>query len=345
MGIKDLGTFVKKNDLDCYFEKPLSVFAGKIVGFDALNIVCTTIPSVVQTVIEKKENFLEEISPEEISNLVEKRIMSLNKKFLERDVIPLWIWDGESKGNKGDTQAERRKQRAKNREKRAVLYTELKNMDPLEITPEKEKTYKNLVSTTTFIPKETMKRIKTITTDLGIPTITAEDEAENLASSLAVEGKISAVYSTDTDTYPLGAPRVIKKLIHKENDVYVSGVLPYKIVEGLDLTFPEFRDMCIMFGTDFNDRIHRIGPKKSLEMIRRFKNLETIEQNTKHNLTFMNYKEVRKQLTPYTTYYQPEDHLKLKKCYDQDFIDSICQKYPHLDINSLFSVINSVISE
>ena len=134
-----------------------------------------------------------------------------------------------------------------------------------------------------------------------MPTITAEDEAENLASSLAVERKVAAVWTSDTDTYPLGAPLVVKGFKNINNEMNICGIITLKILQYLNLTHEEFRDFCILLGTDFNDRISGIGPKKALTLIRRYKNIENITLETRHNTYGLKKDTVRQQLTPYDT--------------------------------------------
>ena len=98
--------------------------------------------------------------------------------------------------------------------------------------------------------------------------IVAKDEAENLAASLAVELKVAAVWTSDTDTYPLGAPLVVKGFESKGGHIHIKGIFTLNILRDLELNHDQFRDFCIMLGTDFNDRMNRIGPSNALILIK-----------------------------------------------------------------------------
>jgi len=163
------------------------------------------------------------------------------------------------------------------------------------------KEYKKLVLLTPYFSFENIERIKTFSNSVGIPSIIADDEAENLASSLAVELKVAAVWSSDTDTYPLGAPVVVKGFENIKGDINIKGVFTLNILRDLGLNHDQFRDFCILLGTDFNDRMDRIGPVNALTLIKRYGNIETIANETKHNTYCLKKDEVREQLTPYNT--------------------------------------------
>ena len=112
-------------------------------------------------------------------------------------------------------------------------------------------------------------------------------------------------WSADTDTYPLGAPLVVKGFEYEQIDnqtvISIKGTFTCIIRKGLQLNHQEFRDWCIMLGTDFNERIPGIGPKKSYTLIEKYRNIEQIEKETKHNTSCLKCEDVRKQLSPYDT--------------------------------------------
>jgi len=174
------------------------------------------------------------------------------------------------------------------------------------------KEYKKLVLASPYFSRDSTDRLKEFSQESGIPTLIAEDEAENLACSLAVERKVSAVWSSDTDTYPLGAPIVVKGFEIINREINIKGVFTLNILKSLQLDHDSFRDFCILLGTDFNDRIDRIGPVSSLALIKKYKNIETITKETKHNTYCLHEKEVRKQLTPYSTDNIGEERLNTK---------------------------------
>lgn len=306
MGIKNANKFATKTEL------PLTVLSKKRIAIDAMNWFCTYQSTSYKSVIERWKNPLEEIPKEIVFEKLVAHYVSFNNKFMGYKIIPVWIWDGQAKNNKFVTQVERRKKRKITSEKRDNLKKELLSMDILERPKNLLEDYKKLSCVTNFLGTDYIEKLKEISVKSGIPVFFAKDEAENLASSLAVERKVAAVWTSDTDTYPLGAPLVIKKFITKNNQLYIESVFTPKMLARLGMDHKEYRDFCILLGTDFNDNIPGIGPKGAMNLIKKYGNLENIEKETKHNLYSLHYKDVREQLTPYDTDYTDKD-FEIKK--------------------------------
>lgn len=49
-----------------------------------------------------------------------------------------------------------------------------------------------------------------------------------------------------------------------------------KVLNGFNLSFTEFIDLCILLGCDYCDSIRGVGPKRAIELINQHKNLEEI---------------------------------------------------------------------
>ena len=342
MGIKNLGPFVRKNEIDCEFVQPLSDFSGTPWGVDALNRVCIFKPIVVKNIMNRRKNIFDEPSVDEITTGIKQMIMDFVQKLLDHHITPVWIWDGEADASKSQTKVDRREKRKKGLEKHKILREQFKEKSILELTDVDIKRWKNSCSTNHDFPPEEFDKIKKFLIDIGTPSITAEDEAENLASSLSYEGKISMVVSNDTDAYPLAARKVFGSIFKKGDQYYVKGIEPWKIPKALKMTWKCFRDMCILFGTDFNENLPGIGSVKSLQLIREHGSLENIEKNTKHNLTFMEYKKRRKQLSPYSTYYQSDSHLAITDCFDEYQIDTFREQNPGINFNDYFGALHDI---
>lgn len=52
-----------------------------------------------------------------------------------------------------------------------------------------------------------------------------------------------------------------------------------KVLEELELAHSEFIDMCILLGCDYCDSIRGIGPKRAIDLIKQYRNIETIIEN------------------------------------------------------------------
>jgi flap endonuclease-1 len=311
MGIKDLNKFIKDQQIDCFFNIPLTNFSNYRVAIDGLNWLFKYLNMVYKNLLEKREDILVDITQEELFDALLLEWIRFNNKFMNHKITPVWIWDGISKDNKTVTKIERKKSRNEYINRRNKLKEQLLNMHILDRDESLLKEYKKLVIITPYFSPDNINKLKEFSKKVGIPTIFAKDEAENLASSLAVERKIAAVWSQDTDTYPLGAPIVLLGFERVKDDIYIKGVFTPNILKKLELNHQEFRDFCIMLGTDFNDRIEKIGPANAYKLIKKYRNLETIGLKTKHDIYCLKKDEVRPQLTPYDTNIE-EDILNVK---------------------------------
>ena len=309
MGIKDLRTFLKNKKVDCFCTIPLLEFYGKRVAIDSLNWVFCYMGNCVKSIMSTKGDPMKPISQEELYRKMVQEFLNFNIKLMNHGITPLWIWDGVSKDNKTVTKVERRNARKAMIEKRDNVFNVLQKLNPLERPSELLKEFQQLTMNTTCLKREKIDDLKELSLEIGIPTITADDEAEALAASLAVERIVAAVWTADTDTYPIGCPIVIKGFENVKGEVHINAVFTLKILKELKLNHDEFRDFCIMLGTDFNDRLDRIGPVKSFKLIEKYRCLEEVEKHTQHNLYALKYKEVRPQLASYKTIYNGVDDL------------------------------------
>ena len=331
MGINGIKPFLKDKGIKCERTIPLHMLKNTKVGIDALNWIFTYIMCVGKKVINEQEDILQDIDQQKIYVYMIEEFSKFNSKFLDHDITPIWIWDGVSQDNKNATKVERKKSKQVSIDKMNVLKTQLLALNPFERPPELMETYRKFMARNIHIKRGTVDKIKQFSQYCGLPYIVSNDEAENLGSSLCYERRIKSIWSADTDTYPLGAPLVVKGFEYEEVDnqtvISIKGVFTSIIREGLELNHQEFRDWCIMLGTDFNERIPGIGPKKSYTLIKKYRNIETVERETKHNTYCLKCEEVRGQLSPYKTDFITDDMLEINKniinidtCFSQNYL-------------------------
>lgn len=55
------------------------------------------------------------------------------------------------------------------------------------------------------------------------------------------------------------------------NEIHVD-----KVLEGLGFDYDQFVDLCILLGCDYCDTIRGIGPVRAVELIAKYKNIETV---------------------------------------------------------------------
>lgn len=337
MGIKDLNTFLKSKGVDCFKNLPLHLLSNKRVGIDSLNWVFCYVGSCIKSISSHRKDVLEPISQEEIYQKMVSEFINFNIKLLDYNITPVWIWDGVSKDNKLDTKESRKKAREKLIEKKENIFKQLKEMNPLERPYELIEEYKKLLNNSSYMKRDRVDDLKNFGKEIGLPTITSEDEGENLGSSLSVSRILAAFWSSDTDTYPLGCPIVVKGFETIDNELNFKCVFTLEILKKLNFNHDEFRDFCIMLGTDFNERIYKIGPVKSYDLITKHRNIENIEKETNHDCNCLDYKVVRKQLKPYKTNYDGINDLKVDKSIDFESVREKYKKYYNIE-----SLLNSI---
>ena len=95
---------------------------------------------------------------------------------------------------------------------------------------------------------------------MGYLFLQATHEGEQLCAMLAWEGKVDAVFSTDTDLLVYATPLVINdfgKFAYnpetKITEEYYECVQFDGILDSLKISYNTFVDLCIMSGCDYND--------------------------------------------------------------------------------------------
>jgi len=82
------------------------------------------------------------------------------------------------------------------------------------------------------------------------------------------------------DALTFGTPVILRKLTMPESaKEKVIEINIAKVLIGLDLTYDQFIDFCILCGCDYCESIKGIGPKTALKMLRKYGDIETILEN------------------------------------------------------------------
>jgi flap endonuclease-1 len=129
---------------------------------------------------------------------------------------------------------------------------------------------------------------------LGIPTLQAPSEAEAQAAHMAATGAVWAAVSKDYDSLLFGAPRLVRFLTVSGREFLPSQgtfrpILPElieleKFLTTLEITREQLVDLGILVGTDFNEGIKGIGPKKALKLVREFGSIEAMPDAVRNDL-------------------------------------------------------------
>ena len=121
---------------------------------------------------------------------------------------------------------------------------------------------------------------------LGLPVVQAPSEGEAQAAHLARRGDGWAAASKDSDTLLFGAPRLLRFLGIAGKEFLPSKgqfrpVIPEVIeldaqLEAWGISMEGAIDLALLVGTDFNDGVRGIGPKKALALVRKYERIEAM---------------------------------------------------------------------
>lgn len=220
MGVKLLSSLLGRYCSAAIMKDPLRKFAGKRFAIDASNCIYrflyddTLIPSMYEFCVT----------------------------LAHYNIKSVFVFDGQFTTQKKSVVAERRKEREKARLTYDTLMQQ-SNANPDEIKIAKRKMAR---MTTKHVTE-----VKELLTALGIPYIEAKKEADEICAELVINGEAYACVSGDTDMFVYGCPRVIRYLSIRKHTCVMFDL--EGILNSLSLSFDEFKDVCMVAGTDYNE--------------------------------------------------------------------------------------------
>ena len=184
--------------------------------------------------------------------------------YLALNITPIYVFDGKPPSNKGDT--------IKARQERAAT----SKLAMEQATSEEDKN--NLEKQTIRLTKEHVDDIKQLLELMGVSYVQAHGEAEAYASEMCRKGMVDYVVTEDMDTLAFGCPRMIRTCLDKSikrKDI-ISIIDLDTVLQGFELTYDEFVDLCILCGCDYCENIPRVGNKTAYTLIKKHRSIESI---------------------------------------------------------------------
>jgi flap endonuclease-1 len=225
MGVKLLGSFISKHCEGAASNDSLLKLRGKRLVIDASNCIYRFLPE--NTLIPSMYEFCATL------------------KFYEIKLV--FVFDGKSPIQKRDIVIERQKER----ERAKLKYEEL-IQQPNASLSELKVTMRKMIRMTS----KHVSTVKELLDSLGIPYIDAKKEADEICVELVRNGQAYACVSGDTDMFLYGCPRVIRYLSIRNHTCIMYDL--DKILNSLNLSFNEFREICIVAGTDYSKTHHNL---------------------------------------------------------------------------------------
>jgi len=129
---------------------------------------------------------------------------------------------------------------------------------------------------------------------MGLPTVQAPSEAEAQAAHMAKSGGAWAAASKDYDALLFGAPRLARFLTISGKEFLPSQntfrpIVPElidldRLLDISGITREQLIDLAILVGTDFNEGLKGIGPKKALKLVREHGRIEDMPSDIRDAL-------------------------------------------------------------
>ncbi len=189
--------------------------------------------------------------------------------LLEAGVIPVFVFDGKPNPLKRGTLRARRERK----EKAKVQWEEALEKGDLE-------TARIKAQQTSKLTREMVGQAVQLLKYMGVPSVDAPEEGEAQASHMALKGDVFAASSQDFDALLFGAPKLVRNLTlagrrkMPRRNVYVD-VVPElleleDVLAELEISREQLVDLGVLMGTDFNEGVKGIGPKKALKLVKEF---------------------------------------------------------------------------
>jgi len=230
MGIKQLNRFIKNNVKDSMKLISIKELSGKKIAID-ISIYMYKYASD--------------------GNLIENIYLML-AIFRYYDIIPIFIFDGKPPVEKKEVLIKRNQEKKEAEEEFNKLKSILTNNSNID-NDEKQELVNNmdlLKKKFIRISKNDIQNVKQLIRAYGATYYDAPGEADELCALLVLKNKVWACLSEDMDMFVYGCTRVIRYL-----SLFNHTALLYntkEILENLSLTQKEFREICVLSGTDYN---------------------------------------------------------------------------------------------
>jgi flap endonuclease-1 len=189
---------------------------------------------------------------ESTDSLIENIYLMLSI-FRQYNIIPIFVFDGKPPPEKKALLQKRRDDKAAakneyNKLKEQILESTDKNEK--ELTEQMDQLKKQFV----YITHEKIDKVKDLIKAYGATYYDAPGEADELCALLVIKKKAWACLSEDMDLFVYGCNRVLRYLSLTNQSVvlyYTKGIL-----QQLNMTQAEFREICVLSGTDYNININ-----------------------------------------------------------------------------------------
>ena len=185
-------------------------------------------------------------------NMLLENIYLMLSIFRHHNIIPIFIFDGKPPPEKKELLIKRKEDKQEAQKEYEKLQKSLENNDDFDDSEKQEivATMDQLKKQFIHINKDKIDSVKELIRAYGATYYDAPGEADELCALLVLKKKVWACLSEDMDLFVYGCTRVLRYFSLMNHNVvlyHMKGILAE-----LSLNQQEFREICILSGTDYN---------------------------------------------------------------------------------------------
>jgi len=231
-----------------------------------------------------------------------ENIYSMLSVFRHYNIIPIFIFDGKAPTEKKELLKKRKNDKMA---ARAEFNTLKKQLTDLTDNDEKQEIMNSmdlLKKQFITISKEQVEQVKKLIRVFGATYFDAPGEADELCASLVIKNKAWACLSEDMDMFVYGCNRVLRYLSLMNHTAVLYSIKG--ILEDLDITQKELREICVLSGTDYNFNSSKKNEPGFYKTMTYFKKFQKECKKDGLNKEFYDW------LLENTDYIEDSEHLK-----------------------------------
>jgi len=200
-------------------------------------------------------------------------LLSLFKFY---NITGIFVFDGKPPEEKYKLIEKRNNVKEEAREKYRELEVKMNEINDNEYEKEEKNVLQNemveLKKKFVKLERYHIDSIKKLITAFGESYIEAEGEAEQLCAKLVIKKIAYACLSEDMDLFLYGCPRVLRYLSLLNESMVLYNLS--EILKELEISLSDFRQICVLSGTDYNNEDNGLDLYKSVEFYKSYKNDE-----------------------------------------------------------------------
>lgn len=305
MGILKLTQLIKSLCPEAIVHSPLYALEGKKVAIDLMNFGYKFWAVSYREEIGRIDVATQSPDLDRAFQHFVELIKIQIDRFFHYQILPIFVIDSSPSSEKYQhVIGKRRSQREQRESIIDRLRSQIQEKGVLSSEKEIEDLRKKLLYNGHF-NRPLQLRLLEFLRKLGLPTLQAggmTGEADKVCAYLHRKGYVQGLISTDRDFLTFGAPSLIVNYGIRKYDpktkidqYYFEVIFLDLILEKLEITYPQFVDLCILAGCDYGEKLWRSSIFTIFDLIKQYGKIENLPE--KYDVSKTNYQIARKYFT------------------------------------------------